>query len=48
MRWAGHTARMGERRGANRVWVWKHEGKRPLGKPGRRCEDSTKMDLPKL
>ena len=31
MRWAGHVARMGERRG---VLVGKLEGKRPLGDPG--------------
>jgi len=33
MRWAGHAARMGERRGVYRVLVGKPEGKRPLGKP---------------
>jgi hypothetical protein len=26
MRWAGHVARMGERRGVHRVWVGKPEG----------------------
>ena len=45
MRLAGHVARMGERRGVNRVLVGKHEGKRPLGKPRRRWEDNIKMDL---
>jgi hypothetical protein len=30
VRWAGHVARMGERRGAYRVLVGKPEGKRPL------------------
>jgi hypothetical protein len=30
MRWAGHVARMGDRRDAYRVWVGKLEGKRPL------------------
>ena len=34
MRWAGHVARMGERRGAYSVLVGKPEGKRPLGRPG--------------
>jgi hypothetical protein len=34
MRWAGHIARMGERRGVYRVLVGKPEGKRPLGDPG--------------
>ena len=33
MRWAGHVARMGERRGAFRSLVVKPEGKRPLGRP---------------
>jgi len=45
MRWAGHVARMGEGRGVHRVLVGKPEGKRPLGKPRRRWEDSIKMDL---
>jgi len=34
MRWVGHVARMGERRGVYRVLVGKPEGKRPLGDPG--------------
>ena len=37
--------RMGERRGAYRILVGKPEGKRPLGRPGRRWEDNIKMDL---
>jgi len=45
MRWAGHVARMGERRGVYRVLVGKPEGKRPLGRPRRRWEDNMKMDL---
>jgi len=36
MRWAGHVARMGERRGLYRVLVGKPEGKRPLWIPRRR------------
>jgi hypothetical protein len=36
MRWAGHVARMGERRGAYRILVERPEGRRPLGKPRRR------------
>jgi hypothetical protein len=31
MRWAGHVARIGERRGVYRVLVGKPEPKRPLG-----------------
>jgi len=45
MRWAGHVARMGERRGVHRVLVEKPEGKRPLGRPRRRWEGNIKMDL---
>jgi len=45
MRWAGHVARMGERRGVYRVLVGKPEGKRPLGRPRRRWEDNIKIDL---
>jgi len=45
MRWAGHVARMGERRGVYRVLVGKPEGKRPLGRPRRKREDNIKMDL---
>ena len=45
MRWAGHVARMGERRGVYRVLVGKPEGKQPLGRPRRRWEDNIKMDL---
>jgi hypothetical protein len=33
MRWAGHVARMEERRGVYMVLVGKLEGKRPLGRP---------------
>jgi len=33
MRWAGHAARMGERRGLYRVWVVKPE-RDHLGDPG--------------
>ena len=36
MIWAGHVARMGEKRDAYLVLVGKHEGKSPLGIPGRR------------
>ena len=36
---------MGEGRGVHRVLVVKPEGKRPLGRPRRRREDSIKMDL---
>jgi len=45
MRWVGHVALMGQGRGVYRVLVEKPEGKRPLGRPRRRWEDSIKMDL---
>jgi hypothetical protein len=45
MRWAGHVARMGKRRGVYRVLVGRPEGKRPLGRPRRRWEDNIKMYL---
>jgi transcription termination factor 2 len=45
MRWAGHVARMGEKRNANRILVGKLEGRRPLGRPRRRRVDNIKMDL---
>ena len=45
MRWVGHVAHMGERRGVHRVLVGKPEEKRPLERPRRRWEDNIKMDL---
>ena len=45
LRWAGRVARMGARRGAYEVLVGKLEGRTPLGKPKRRCENNIKMDL---
>ena len=45
MRWAGHVARMGERRGVHRVLVGKLEGKRPLGRPRHIWEDNIKINL---
>jgi hypothetical protein len=43
--WAVHIACMGEMRSAYKIFVRKHEGKRPLG--GHRCrwEVNIKMDL---
>jgi hypothetical protein len=45
MRWAGHVARMGDKRKVYKVLVGKPEGKRPLGRPRRRWEDGIRMDL---
>jgi hypothetical protein len=44
MRWAGHVARMGEKRNVYRLLVGKPERKRPLGRPRRRWIDNIKMD----
>jgi hypothetical protein len=45
MRWAGHVARMREKRNACRLFVGKPEGKRPLGRPRRRWVDNIRMEL---
>jgi hypothetical protein len=45
MRWAGHVARMEEKRNVYRLLVRKPEGKRPLGRPRRRRIDNIKMGL---
>jgi hypothetical protein len=44
MRWPGYLALV-EKRDAYRILVEKPEGKRSLGRPRRRWEDNTKMDL---
>jgi len=44
MRWAGHIARMEERRGGYRVLEEKSEEKKPLGRPRRRWEDNIEKD----
>ena len=48
MRWARHVTRMGERRGAYRIWVGRPEGRRPLGRPRLRWEDNIKVELEDL
>ena len=45
VRWAAHVARMGEERGVYRVLVGKPDGRRPVGRPRRRCVDNIRMDL---
>ena len=45
MRWVGHVARMGERRGVYKVLEEKPDGKRPLGRPRRRWEKNIKLAL---
>jgi hypothetical protein len=43
MRWAGHVARMGEKRNAYRLLLGKPEGKRLLGRPRRRWVDNIRI-----
>jgi hypothetical protein len=45
MRWAKHVAQMGEGRVVYSVLLGKREGKRPLGRPNRRLDDTIKTDL---
>jgi hypothetical protein len=45
MSWAGHVARMGEKRNDYRLLVGKPEGKKPLGRPRWRWVDNIRMDL---
>jgi hypothetical protein len=45
MRWAGHVARMGEKRNGYRLLVGKPEGKRPLGRQRCGWVDNIRMDL---
>jgi hypothetical protein len=45
MRWAGHVACIGERRGVYRVLVGQLKGRRPLGRSRCRQEDNMKMHL---
>ena len=44
-RWAGHVARVGQRRSVYTVLVGNPERRRPLRRPRRRWEDNIKMDL---
>jgi len=45
MRWAGHVARTGDRRGVYRILVGNPDGKRPLGRPRLRWEDNIRTDV---
>jgi hypothetical protein len=45
MIWAGHVARVGEKRGVYRLLVGKPEGKRPLGRSRRKWEDNINMEF---
>jgi hypothetical protein len=48
MRWVGHAARTGKRRGVYSVTTRKPEGKRLLGRPVRRWVDNIEIDLQKV
>jgi hypothetical protein len=41
MRWAGHVARIGDKRNVYRLLVGKPEGRRPLERPRRRWLDGS-------
>jgi hypothetical protein len=41
----GYVARTGEKMNVYRLLVGKLEGRRPLGRPKRRCLDNIRMDL---
>ena len=48
LRCAGHVARMKEGSSAFKILTGKPTGKRPLGRPRRRWEDSIRMDLEEM
>jgi hypothetical protein len=48
MRWAGHVARMGDRRDAYMIMVGKPEGKRPFGITKYRWEVNVKVDFKEI
>ena len=45
IRWVGHVARMGEKRGVYRVLVGLPDGKIQFGSPGRRWEATIEVDF---
>jgi hypothetical protein len=47
-RWAEHVALMWEVSNAYKILIGKPEGKIPLVRPRRRCEDNIKMDLTEI
>ena len=48
MRWAAHVARKEEGRSTFKILTGKPTGKRPLGRPRRRWEDSIRMTLEEI
>jgi hypothetical protein len=47
-RWAGHVARMGEKRNVYGLLVGEPDGKRQLRKPRRKREDNIKVNLAEM
>jgi hypothetical protein len=47
-RWTGHVECIGEMRNAYKIFVGKPEGKRPLGRFRRACENNIRMDLSEI
>jgi len=45
IRWMGHIACVGERRGSQGIMVVRPEGRNSLGRPRHRWKDNIKMDL---
>ena len=45
MGWTGNVARMGDRKSVYRFLVERHEGKRHLRRPSRRCGGNIKMNF---
>jgi hypothetical protein len=48
MRRPGHVGRIGDKRNAYRILTGEPEGKRPLGRPGRRWMNNIKIDLTEI
>jgi hypothetical protein len=48
MRWAGHVARVGEKRNPFSILVGKPEAQKPLGRPRRRWLENIKIDLKEI
>ena len=45
LRWTGHIGRMVEYRTHFKIFTGKPTGRRPSGKPRRRCLDNIRMDI---
>jgi hypothetical protein len=45
VRWAGHIARVGQKRNVYKLFIGKSERKRPRGRPGHRWEDNIRINV---